>query len=242
MEHLKEVSRERSVELRSKSAHLVKVRTRAKLRRLKTQLDESIRVVLKANEAFEKTSKKADLLSEAQATLKVVQERLRAHVRSIATIEQDVATPQEITAAVDASAHRSPDELDAALGEASARGARLAAKILDGPDMLSSADFAKLIRVSSEAVRLKRDKHEILGLEGAKRGIRFPEWQITSNGGVLPELPRVFDLLGGNAWTVYRFLVQRHPELKGATAANALKAGHVAEVLVAAENAGQDFS
>jgi hypothetical protein len=31
----------------------------------------------------------------------------------------------------------------------------------------------------------------------------------------LPELPKLFDLLGGDSWTVYRFLIQHHPELEG---------------------------
>jgi hypothetical protein len=46
-------------------------------------------------------------------------------------------------------------------------------------------------------------------------GVRFPKWQVTANGGLLPELPRLFDLLGGDSWTVYRLLTQRHPELEG---------------------------
>ena len=36
----------------------------------------------------------------------------------------------------------------------------------------------------------------------------FPKRQVTSNGGLIPELPRHFDLLGGDCWTVYRFLTQ----------------------------------
>jgi hypothetical protein len=34
----------------------------------------------------------------------------------------------------------------------------------------------------------------------------FPNGRVSSDGGLLPELPRIFDLLGGDSWTVYRFL------------------------------------
>ena len=59
---------------------------------------------------------------------------------------------------------------------------------------------------------------------------------------MLPALPRLFAALGGNSWSVYRFLIQHHPEFDGATAIKALKAGQVAEVLATAENIGQAFS
>ena len=35
----------------------------------------------------------------------------------------------------------------------------------------------------------------------------------------------------GSPWMVYRFLLQNHPELKGKTALERLKAGRVAEVV-----------
>jgi hypothetical protein len=134
------------------------------------------------------------------------------------------------------------DQFDAALAEARARGVQRAAEILTSPEMLSADGFAEMIGVSREAVRLKRQRHEILGLEGAKRGVRFPQWQVTADGSLLPGLSSLFDRLAGNSWTVYRFLIQRHPELDGVTAAAALKAGQVDKVLAAAENAGRAFS
>ena len=102
--------------------------------------------------------------------------------------------------------------------------------------MLSGSAFAKFIGVSREAVRTKHQRHEVLGLKGAKRGLRFPKWQVTSDGGLLPDLPRLFDLLGGDSWTVYRFLTQHHPELDGDTALSTLQRGNVSQVLAAAEN------
>jgi hypothetical protein len=40
-----------------------------------------------------------------------------------------------------------------------------------------------------------------------------------------PELPRLFDLLAGDTWTVYPFLTQHHPEMGGDTAVSALQRG-----------------
>jgi len=134
------------------------------------------------------------------------------------------------------------DDLDAALAEARGRGVSRAVEILLGPEMLSAADFAKFIGVSRESVRTKYQRNEVLGLKGAKRGLRYPKWQITSDGGLLPELPRLFEVLGGESWTVYRFLTQHHPELDGDTALSALQRGTVEKVLAAAENTAGAFS
>jgi len=57
------------------------------------------------------------------------------------------------------------------------------------PDMLSTAGLAELLGMSEEGVRLKRKRHEILGLEFAKRGIRYPAWQILEDRWLLPGGP-----------------------------------------------------
>jgi hypothetical protein len=119
------------------------------------------------------------------------------------------------------------NDFDAALAEAQERGVSRAVEILSGREMLSAADFAKYIGVSREAVRAKHQRDEILGIRGAKRGLRFPKWQVTPNGKLLPDLPQLFKLLGGDSWTVYRFLIQHHPELEGDTALSALLRGKV---------------
>ena len=134
------------------------------------------------------------------------------------------------------------EDLDAALVEARERGVSRAVEILSRPEMLSATDFAKFIGVSREAVRAKHQRSQLLGLKGAKRGLRFPKWQVTSDGGLLPELPRLFEILGGDSWTIYRFLTQHHPELEGNTALSALLRGKVENVLAAAENTAGAFS
>jgi hypothetical protein len=48
--------------------------------------------------------------------------------------------------------------------------------------------------------------------------------------------------LGGDSWTLYRFLTQYHPELDGDTALSTLLRGKVEKVLAAAENTAGAFS
>ena len=127
-------------------------------------------------------------------------------------------------------------DLEQALTEARARGATLKEDLLADPAMLSTAAMAGQLGMSEEGVRLKRKRHEILGLEFAKRGIRYPSWQLLPNAQLLPALPRLFDILGPDPWRLYRFLLQHHAEAGGARALDALKRGRSDAVLVAAQN------
>jgi ribosomal protein S15 len=131
---------------------------------------------------------------------------------------------------------RADAHLQAALRAARDRGQARVAEILDGEDMLSATAFAALLGISRVTINTKRQKHQILGLEGAKRGFRFPRWQIGDDGKPFPGLPALFDRIGGSPWAVYRFLVQHHPELDGLTGGDALRSGRTAEALNVAES------
>jgi hypothetical protein len=134
-----------------------------------------------------------------------------------------------------------PDaELQDALAAAHARGRLRAADILSSEDMLSAEDFAELLGTTRVTVNTKRQSGQILGLDGAKRGFRFPTWQLNRDGKPFAELSVLHDLLGG-AWAVYRFLVQAHGELDGLTGREALERGKPKAVLAAAESVGRDF-
>ena len=123
------------------------------------------------------------------------------------------------------------------------RGRVRSAQILDQSDMLTAEAFAGRLGVSRMTVNARRQKHELLGLDGAKRGFRFPAWQVDEDGKAFDVLPKLFDLLGDNPWTVYRFLIQRHAALEGVTAKDALHQGKMAQVLQAAESLAQgDFA
>jgi len=125
--------------------------------------------------------------------------------------------------------------LEEALKAARERGRVRAAAILAGPDMLTARAFAKLLGVSAGTVRARRQKHEVLGIKGDKGHYRYPSWQVGRNGKPLSTLPQLREMLGG-PWTVYRFLLQHHPELGGMTALTALRRGREADVLATAAN------
>ena len=135
------------------------------------------------------------------------------------------------------------ERLEASLDAARERGRLRAAQILDQDDMLTAEQFAERLGVSRMTVNARRQKHELLGLDGAKRGFRFPAWQVDDDGKAFDALPRLFELLGDNAWTVYRFLTQRHAALEGSAAKDALRQGKTPQVLQAAESQAQgDFA
>jgi hypothetical protein len=153
-------------------------------------------------------------------------------IRMTVLIEPAATSPQ---IAVEEISVPTSDALDVALAAARTRGAARVADILNGKDMLSADAFAEEIGATRETVHKKRRRHEVLGLDGPKRGVRFPKWQLSSSGELLPSLPALFQTLGEHPWAIYRFLLQEHSELDGSTALDALRQGRVKEVLAVAE-------
>ena len=150
--------------------------------------------------------------------------------------------PSRKAAQVDVEPLAPADELGAALTEARTRGAARAAEILTGPDMLGADAFARTLGMTREAVRQKLMRRDVLGLTGAKRGVRYPAWQVTPDGGLLPRLREVFEAVGDQPWTVYRFLTQPNPATGGRAPRDLLRAGEAGRVLAAAEAFGRgDF-
>lgn len=134
-----------------------------------------------------------------------------------------------------------PDpELHTALAAARKRGQLRAAEILGTDDMLSAEAFAVALGTSRVTVNTKRQNGQVLGLDGAKRGFRFPLWQLDAEGRPYTELRTLHERLGG-AWALYRFLVQPHGELNGLTGREALERGMGKAVLAAAESVAHDF-
>jgi len=132
-------------------------------------------------------------------------------------------------------------ELGTALAEAFERGDHVITRILGQPDMLTAEEFAARLNVPVTALRERVRRHKVLALSAQKAGVRFPAWQINPDGKQMRGLPALFDRLP-EPWAVFRFLTQHHPELNGKTAVEALKAGHIKEVLNAADNARHGFS
>jgi uncharacterized protein YggU (UPF0235/DUF167 family) len=98
-------------------------------------------------------------------------------------------------------------ELEAALGAARERGRKRVAEIVAGDDMLSADAFAKLLGTSRVTVNAKRQNGQVLGINGTKRGFRFPVWQLDTDGRPFAALPALHETFGNNAWAAYRFLI-----------------------------------
>jgi hypothetical protein len=213
-----------------------KVRSRAKL---KWTLRPARRVkhLRKGSIAVEKAYVKAHELSRRTGKLVGLMVGISPDgVEKITLIEQ----PSGPAVSVPLAAGNS--ELDSALAAARRRGASRVAEILAGRDMLSADEFAERLGTTRATITAWRHKHQVLGLEGATRGFRFPEWQVGEDGKPFRVLPEIFDRLGGDAWAVYRFLVQRHPELGGIAGKDALRRGLGDQVVEAAESVARAFA
>jgi len=158
--------------------------------------------------------------------------RLGQPIRMTVLVEPKTRSPK---IAMEAVTPAPVDALDQALAAARNRGATRVAEILSDPEMLSADDFAGQIGATRETVNKKRHRHEVLGLEGPKRGVRFPRWQLSPSGELLPGLPQLFAALNAHPWAVYRFLLNEHAELGGITGLAALRAGRVGEAVAAVE-------
>jgi hypothetical protein len=126
-------------------------------------------------------------------------------------------------------------ELQAALAAAQNRGRLRAAEILAADDMLSADAFADLLGTTRTTVNAKRQNGQLIGLDGAKRGYRFPTWQLDGDGRPYAALAKLFERLGRNPWAVYRFLTSPHNEFNGRTGLDALRRGEVTALLGVAE-------
>jgi hypothetical protein len=133
-------------------------------------------------------------------------------------------------------------ELQAALVAARDRGRLRVAEVLAADDMLSADAFADLLGTTRTTVNAKRQNGQLIGLDGTKRGYRFPTWQLDGDGRPYAALPKLFERLGKNPWAVYRLLMSPHNELNGRTGLDALRRGEAAAVLDVAESVSRgDF-
>ena len=128
-----------------------------------------------------------------------------------------------------------------AIDAARERGRKLSAELLAGEEMKTSEEFAALLGVSVATVNSKRRRGELLGLNGAVKGYRFPIWQLKEDGKTYGTLVELHERLGGS-WSVYRLLMQQHGELDGLTGLEALQKGQDDQVVYLAETVGRDFS
>lgn len=96
-----------------------------------------------------------------------------------------------------------PDtNLKHALEAARERGRLRAAEVLSGDDMVSAAELARILGAPRKTVNTKRKNGQILGLDGATRGFRFPLWQLDAEGRPYLELPQLHERLGGRGRSI----------------------------------------
>jgi hypothetical protein len=211
-------------------------------RRTRTRIEATVFMALRPLTRGELARVTRALLIEGLSDLKPARVLLsRADAKRMAT-----GRGGPVKAKLTSSTNLAPNEaeptpqatLQRALQDARARGTALKERLLADPEMLSTAEMANRLGMSEEGIRLKRKRHELLGLEFAKRGIRYPSWQVIEDRQLVQDLPRVFAVLGDDPWRIYRFLVQQHPELGGRRAIDELKRGRIENVLAAAQNTG----
>lgn len=172
-----------------------------------------------------------------------IQRQMRGLAEQAKELGQAAARAATGAAGANMATPQRPDaDLEDALAAARERGRIRVADILNGEDMLSADAFAERLGTTRVTVNTKRQHRQLLALEGAKRGFRFPVWQIGSNGKPFAAIPDLFDRLGDDAWAVYRFLVQHHPELDGLTGREALRRGKSGEVVEVAESVARAFA
>lgn len=196
------------------------------LAKYKVHLTGLLKVLDKASKQSNRTGQPVSVRVE------VARHRLETFLAS-----RQPAAPKEIV-----SPATTPDaDLAAALEAARERGQRRVAEILSGLDMLNADDFAKLLGTNRVTINAKRRRNQVLALEGATRGFRYPSWQLGRDGKPFSALPILFERLR-DSWAVYRFLVQHHPELDGLTGVEALQKRKADEVIEVAESVSRDFS
>lgn len=98
------------------------------------------------------------------------------------------------------------------------------ASFVNSPHMLPAEVFAKQLSVSRETVNEWRKADKVIGVRGAKRGFRFPAWQINDRGQPYPAIERILEELSSDHWAAWRFLEERVPEV-GDIGFQALAAG-----------------
>lgn len=106
-----------------------------------------------------------------------------------------------------------------------------------GGGSLSSAQVARALKITRQAVDKRRNQGKLLGIEFGKKGFRYPAWQIG-----LPHLGKVLAALDGrNAWERLSFFLNPSALLNDRTPLEVMQEGShdMADVLQAASAYGE---
>lgn len=214
-----------------------------------TFTEEMRKPVAKAKETGQALSLSTNAVALVFEALRAATTRSRSEGSPLQfTVEVEPnGTPRIVETPVESSLASMVQEEDAgavegALAAARTRGRDRVASILAQPDMLSAEAFAQHLNTSRETINTRRKAHQVLGLQGATRGFRYPAWQVGEDGRPFAALPEIFDALGDSPWAVYRFLIQEHGEIDGLSGIEALRSGRAPEAVAAAESVARAFA
>lgn len=103
-------------------------------------------------------------------------------------------------------------------------------QVIDLAKTLSSDEIAEKLNATRETINAWRKAGKLLGVEGAKRGVRYPVDQIGANYAPLP-IEDIIQALDGDHWASWRFLAGPVHELGGRTGFELLRAGKLKELM-----------
>lgn len=132
--------------------------------------------------------------------------------------------------------------LEAALQAVRDRERIRVADIMNGPDMLTMEQFAERLGTDVVTLEERRRTHQVLGIDDAEHGVRFPFWQLGPDGEPFSALPALFARFDRSAWAVYSFLIQNRSDLNGLTPLEALHRGRNDDVLAVADQVTRQAS
>lgn len=101
--------------------------------------------------------------------------------------------------------------------------------VIDLAKTFSSDEIAARLNTNRDTVDAWRKEGRLLGIESAKRGLRYPAEQLGPNDAPLP-VADIIRELDGDHWAAWRFLAMPVHELGGATGFELLRAGKLADL------------
>lgn len=163
---------------------------------------------------------------------------------SEASAVRATAAPNDLVALVTAlSSAELLDELKAVepLAPAYIRGIEGQRRLLnEGGGTLTAEQAGEILGVSRQSVDKRRQARTLLALTTGRHGYRYPAWQFTKSGTLLPGLRDVLQALSPHdEWMQAAFFVSENPRLSNRTPVEMLKSGKLSEVLGAAQVYGE---
>ena len=123
------------------------------------------------------------------------------------------------------------NELDRAILAAEERGKAAVSTLVDSEEMLSTAEVAKRIEISRQAVGKRRNNGQILALKAGPKSLKYPHWQILPTGELVAGIEDVLRRFDGDAWAAYRLLKEMVPDGSARPFYELLRDGDTATVL-----------